>query len=290
MAKGKYDLLAKHLRALSAGQARVTLSFQTIEEEILGSRLPDSAYNPSYSWWGNDRTKSHARAWLDAGWRVSHKDLVKKTVTFQRSNRAPSESQGSAGAKQMLVSSSSGSERNMPEEYTPGNTVIVVSCTGKKVWKTNHLPPSYVPAGCAYTGRNFQCWQEARDKCEKLNSFSWVVLSAKYGFIEPEHPIGNYDVTFPKPYPKTETSADTGAMSPESLRRQVAHQGRNIGGKQFLMEFDNVVVLGGQVYADAVRGAFGKEPVDFKRFYRRICSQHSNLTTCGVPNRFIRGQ
>jgi len=70
----------------------------------------------------------------------------------------------------------------------------------------------------------------------------WVVLSAKYGFVDPGFLIPkNYDVSF--------TLKSSGSISIEELETQVEERG--------LRKFDRVVVLGGKEYANRVVSAFG---------------------------------
>lgn len=78
----KYDPLQEHLQA--SGEAQLTLSFAAIER-ILGERLPDSARRHN-AWWANEEggTHTHARAWLDAGYRTAGLDLNGSTVQFIR--------------------------------------------------------------------------------------------------------------------------------------------------------------------------------------------------------------
>lgn len=75
----KYSPLRTYLE--NSGMDRVELSFKEIED-ILGSKLPSSAY--SYrAWWANDLSHTHARnGWLAAGYMVSTVDLVGKRVVF----------------------------------------------------------------------------------------------------------------------------------------------------------------------------------------------------------------
>jgi hypothetical protein len=81
----KYEPLPQFL---TAGRTSATrLSFAEIER-ILGFKLPKSAYEHE-AWWANNATgHSHARAWLDAGWRTENVDLAARKVTFQRSSVA----------------------------------------------------------------------------------------------------------------------------------------------------------------------------------------------------------
>lgn len=63
----KYEKLKSHLQSIN--QDRVTMTFAEIEE-ILGFSLPNSAYKHR-AWWSNTDSHTQARAWLDAGWKVS---------------------------------------------------------------------------------------------------------------------------------------------------------------------------------------------------------------------------
>ncbi|MFD0587734.1 hypothetical protein ACFQZE_06945 [Paenibacillus sp. GCM10027627] len=73
----KYEPLRRYLDTYT-----ITLTYQEIEE-ILGFKLPDSAYIHS-AWWDNG-TGNHVQTegWVDAGWKVVKKDLG-KSITFQK--------------------------------------------------------------------------------------------------------------------------------------------------------------------------------------------------------------
>lgn len=64
----KYDPLRNYLEGLTH---EVTLPFAQINDLVPGG-LPQSAYNHD-AWWANEEDGQHvqARAWLDAGYRVS---------------------------------------------------------------------------------------------------------------------------------------------------------------------------------------------------------------------------
>ncbi len=71
-------------------------------------------------------------------------------------------------------------------------TLVVVPCGRSKIWDTQ---PDRGPTGAAdaYIGTLFNL---NRTYAERFGD-AWVVLSAKYGFVEPEFEIpGPYDVTF----------------------------------------------------------------------------------------------
>lgn len=85
---GKYGALHRHLNAVVEDQW--TATFQDVEA-ILGRSLPRSA-RQHRPWWGNSRSHGHARAWLDAGWRIQAVDLSSETLSFVRSSNATSRS------------------------------------------------------------------------------------------------------------------------------------------------------------------------------------------------------
>jgi hypothetical protein len=80
----KYEALPQFLGRVAGSTQR--LSFRQLER-ILGFKLPTSAYQHE-AWWSNNATgHSHARAWLEAGWRTEALDLAARQVTFRRSTR-----------------------------------------------------------------------------------------------------------------------------------------------------------------------------------------------------------
>ncbi len=95
-------------------------------------------------------------------------------------------------------------------------TLVVVGCTKRKIWDDDPSAPLFVPARDAYTGPSLPEW--VRQGRDEPSGARWLFLSAKYGFIEPDHPIGRYDVTFSQPA--------SGPISSDSLRAQVRHQTR----------------------------------------------------------------
>lgn len=79
MTTSKYDPLKTYLDTYC-----ITLTYQEIEE-ILGFKLPDSAYNYS-EWWDNwTENRSQNKAWMDSGWKVVKVDLC-NSITFQKRN------------------------------------------------------------------------------------------------------------------------------------------------------------------------------------------------------------
>lgn len=78
----KYDPLRDFLAAGTEPSMR--LSFAQIER-LLGAELPASA-RKHQAWWANEEvgTHSHARSWLDAGYRTRGLDLNAQTIEFTR--------------------------------------------------------------------------------------------------------------------------------------------------------------------------------------------------------------
>lgn len=81
----KYEALPQFLARHDHEAHR--MSFAEIER-VLGFKLPKSAYEHE-AWWSNNSTgHSHARAWLEFGWRTEAVDLAKRKVTFRRSTQS----------------------------------------------------------------------------------------------------------------------------------------------------------------------------------------------------------
>jgi Tfp pilus assembly protein PilX len=83
----KYEPLPQFLA--SVGGTAHRMSFNEIER-VLGFKLPKSAYQHE-AWWSNNATgHSHARAWLESGWRTEAVDLAARKVTFLRESNVAS--------------------------------------------------------------------------------------------------------------------------------------------------------------------------------------------------------
>ena len=119
-------------------------------------------------------------------------------------------------------------------------TLVIIPCGRSKIWDTNpHLGPT--PAREAYTGAPFKV---NREYAEVVGN-RWIILSAKYGFIEPATPILQYEVTFKR--------KNTNPVSIATLRKQVADLG--------LADCDHVIAIGGKEYRAAVEQAFSGSAV-----------------------------
>jgi len=122
--------------------------------------------------------------------------------------------------------------------------LVVVPCGKRKIWD-RYPTAGPTKAKDVYIGAPFKVNREYAEKyCNR-----WVVLSAKYGFIDPDFIIPrNYDVTFKDP--------STNPISSRALREQIKQKA--------LDSFYVVVVLGGKDYADVVYDAFAGFDVKIK--------------------------
>ncbi len=90
----KYRKLTRHLNALPAKTKHHRMRFAEIERAV-GFRLPASA-SRHRPWWSNSAAgHSHARAWLEAGWKVETVDLSEGVVIFTRQDSSPPATQNS---------------------------------------------------------------------------------------------------------------------------------------------------------------------------------------------------
>lgn len=113
---------------------------------------------------------------------------------------------------------------------------MVVSCVKKKIWDIDPTAPNRQAAENAYVGSYFsKNRQYARTFGEP-----WCILSAKYGLVEPDEEIENYNFTFKHRCP--------GLVTDARLREQTV--------AKRLHRFRALQVLGGKEYADRIRSAF----------------------------------
>jgi len=140
------------------------------------------------------------------------------------------------------------------DKYDPATTLFILPCTEKKIW--HHIPnaPDYVPARLAYMGTGFL---RGIDWIERVGlerqAFYWVILSGKYGFLEPWHPVCEYDININDPLR---------AISDESLKNQTQQKRiwRDRNGEKtevYLKDFKKIICLNcGAGYLDKIKRAF----------------------------------
>jgi hypothetical protein len=114
--------------------------------------------------------------------------------------------------------------------------LVIVPCGSAKIWK-KHPDRGPTPARDAYIGSPFKVNREFAER----HADRWVILSAKYGFIDPDYVIPeSYEVTF--------TRRSTNPIAYERLAEQVREQG--------LGRYARIIGLGGKDYRAAIRAAF----------------------------------
>jgi hypothetical protein len=122
--------------------------------------------------------------------------------------------------------------------------LVVVPCGQSKIWKKYPKIGSEA-AKKAYTGAPFKVNRAFAEKFGSKLPDRWVILSAKYGFIEPDVRINDYNVTFKKTNPKP--------ISLNELTKQYIEKELGI--------FDVVIALGGEDYSGKVKEVFGPSKV-----------------------------
>ena len=113
--------------------------------------------------------------------------------------------------------------------------LVIIPCGRAKIWKTCPWAGP-TPAKNAYVGAPFKV---NRDFAEASGA-RWLILSGKYGFLDPDTLIEDYDKAFTLP------SSDPIGVT--ELRRQVREMG--------LASYGSVVALGGSEYSSRVSDAF----------------------------------
>ena len=115
--------------------------------------------------------------------------------------------------------------------------LCIVPCSAKKIWD-KYPDMGTVRARDAYVG---PLTKMAIEYAEKFHRNSWVILSAKYGFLRPNDIVpGPYNVTFKK--------KSTNPIKIEELIRQAREKG--------LYKYYAIMVLGGKDYVEVVKKVF----------------------------------
>lgn len=148
-------------------------------------------------------------------------------------------------------------------KFNPNESLLIVSCTKEKVWDIIPGAPDFVHARYAYKGKKFvKFLQQVEDEEIERHGFSWIILSAKYGFIEPWHPIMRYDEKFGE-------SGDNQyfPISDESLRNQIKQKRpwRNISGEielKRMIDFSKILTFNfPSEYIEKIRICFNEKEI-----------------------------
>jgi len=188
----KYSPITEFLNNQTAEKRDLTVSFDTLEE-ILGFSLPKSAHTHR-PWWANEKagSHSHARSWIEAGWKVESADLSKLRVRFMRESgyRSGYTINPSVPAKSNTVNNEEyipHSDFDINPESGSGKRIVLVSCVKNKTTIS-------MPAQDLYISDLFQ----KSSAYAKLIGDSWYILSAKYGLLSPDQVIEPYEKTLNK--------------------------------------------------------------------------------------------
>lgn len=76
----KYMPLYTHLKHQTGD--RIHMTFSDIER-IISEALPKSA-SKYREWWANDRTHSHAHAWMNAGYNTAEVNMSGRRLVFRK--------------------------------------------------------------------------------------------------------------------------------------------------------------------------------------------------------------
>ncbi|WAI01364.1 DUF6884 domain-containing protein [Methanogenium organophilum] len=120
-------------------------------------------------------------------------------------------------------------------------TLVIVPCGKAKIWdKKSEL--NFVAAKDAYTSTFFRL---NRDYAYNFGD-RWVILSAKYGFIDPDTMIEDYDISF--------NNKKTNPVSKYVLKEQILIQN--------LFQYNQIIGLGGDNYRRRISESFEDYQVD----------------------------
>lgn len=115
--------------------------------------------------------------------------------------------------------------------------LCIIPCGAKKIWDVD---PGIGPS--AAKDVYLSPFHRACRAYAQTFFADWVILSAKHGFLKPEDIIPeNYDVTFGMRHPEI--------MPDDELKAQ--------GERKNLMDYDEIVMLGGKKYRPVLRNVFG---------------------------------
>jgi len=120
--------------------------------------------------------------------------------------------------------------------------LCVIPCGNKKIWDKK---PDAGPqkAREVYIG-SFA--SKCKEYAEKFYPSSWVIISAKYGFLFPDDILsGSYNVTF--------NDKSTNSITIEELKSQAEEKG--------LYDYDKIIVLGGKNYVRIVKNVFQNKEI-----------------------------
>lgn len=116
-------------------------------------------------------------------------------------------------------------------------SLCIVPCGKKKIWdKIPNAGPQN--AKKVYIG---PFAKKCRQYAEKFYPESWMIISAKYGFLWPDDIVpGPYDVCF--------HDKKSNSISIEELKKQIKEKN--------LDKYDKIIILGGKYYKEIIKNVF----------------------------------
>ncbi|MGB9937851.1 MAG: DUF6884 domain-containing protein [Methanobacterium sp.] len=116
-------------------------------------------------------------------------------------------------------------------------SLCIVPCGKKKIWdKIPNAGP--INAKDVYIG---PFAKKCKQYAEKFYSESWIIISAKYGFLKPDDIVPDYyDVCF--------HDKKSNSISIEELKKQIKEKN--------LDKYDKIIVLGGKYYTEMIKNVF----------------------------------
>ncbi len=117
----KYEALKRYLKYRAAFTNVVKLSFAKMDG-IMGDNLPMSAFR-NEKWWSNSPSV-HAKAWLDAGWKMQEVNLEQGYVVFQKVKRLQTESRRRKRSREKVKKPFTPAPYRVPRSRKPSKTKV----------------------------------------------------------------------------------------------------------------------------------------------------------------------
>ncbi|NJE30092.1 hypothetical protein E3E38_03385 [Thermococcus sp. 18S1] len=130
--------------------------------------------------------------------------------------------------------------------FKTARCLCVATCGARKIWSIDPDAPDYVPAKDAYVG---SLSKKTIEYAKTFHPGSYVILSAKYGFLLPDEKISDYDAYCNK----------NPIITIPELKKQTTEKMVN---DTVLKEYDKVVVIGSSCYCNWVKEVFGEDKVE----------------------------
>jgi len=118
----KYEALKRYLKYRAAFTNVVKLSFAKMDG-IMGDNLPMSAFR-NEKWWSNLPSSVHAKAWLDAGWKMQEVNLEEGYVVFQKVKRLQTESRRRKSSRENVKKPFTPAPYRVPRSRKPSKTKV----------------------------------------------------------------------------------------------------------------------------------------------------------------------